>query len=276
MGTGQRSGRGQAGGSWRAGRSQQRGPCRPGPLRGVRVSQRGPASGCRVCWRGRRSQAAGAGGAGSSRGGHCALLLLLWSLEATEQRRGDRGHVRLPHASPTSRRSAGETAASANAPAPTGNAGRARVGAPPPASSPGARLPRGGAFSLRCTLPLTVRPPASTGVLQDKRAELDKHGPHAGDCSRAVGRGPGPRPPAPRDAPAERGPYFDKVSRRAVRSALASQRRGGRSPWGPARAASCRVSASSSSSRLSAARGSLFSFSPDPVERARFFSRALE
>lgn len=147
----------------------------------------------------------------------------------TEQRRGDRSHVRLPRASPTSRRSAGETAASANAPAPPGNAGRARVGAPPPAPSPGARLPRGGAFSLRCTLPLTVRPPASTGVLQDKRAELDKHGPHAGDCSRAVGRGPGPRPPAPRDAPAERGPYFDKVSRprrappvqpRAVRSAL--------------------------------------------------------
>lgn len=94
---------------------------------------------------------------------------------------------------------------------------------------------------------LTVRFLRLLGMLQDKRVEMDKHGLNIGDYNRAVGKGPGPRPQAPKDAPVERSPFFDKVrrGRRAVRSAVQLLRASG--AWCRVAAGatvSCRASAS--------------------------------
>lgn len=82
-------------------------------------------------------------------------------------------------------------------------------------------------------------------MLQDKRAEMDKHGLNIGDYNRAVGKGPGPRPQAPKDAPVERSPYFDKVSHqrlvRPVRVLPSAQ--GARCSVAVGATLSCRVSA---------------------------------
>lgn len=52
---------------------------------------------------------------------------------------------------------------------------------------------------------------ASAGLLPDKRMEMEKHSLGAGDYSRVVGKGPGPRPHLPKESSMDRSPYFDKV-----------------------------------------------------------------
>lgn len=116
--------------------------------------------------------------------------------------------------------------------------------------------------------------------------EIDKHGLNIGDYNRAVGKGPGPRPQAPKDAPVERSPYFDKVSGWARLARAADM---------PCSAAHLLISASgclahSRSQRhvllprlcflvlscLSGAWGLHFHFPPDPAKCVRFSSRTLE